>query len=68
MGIVTIDDITFDHVLKDPEAVRELLLGFIARDLNDCECRRRALTLIRKQERKGSKVEDLLKFLTYWGK
>ncbi len=63
--MISIDDIDFDDVLKDPKRVRGLLLGAIDRELNDHDRRLKALTSIRIVECKNNKVEDLLKLLEY---
>ena len=63
--MISIDDIGFDDVLKDPNRVRELLFDTIDRELNDHDRKLKALTSIRIVECKNSRVEDLLKLLEY---
>jgi len=59
-------DLTFDDILKmGAKKGEDLLRGLVGRELNNHDKRIRALTSIKIRECKNTKVEDLIKYLTY---
>lgn len=61
-----VPDWDFDDVLKmGPEKVRKVVLGIIARELDNCDSKFRALISIKVPEMREGRVNDMLRFLSY---